>query len=352
MNYMKDKIDKLEFCSMVFMLIMSPFLGMGIYNLLKFSNNDAVISIFISYILNIIIFLIFKYIFNYKPKLDLNKKLNTLFKTKYIKISLALLFFINLTALSYNINSFIISQFLSETPIIFIVIIISILIIYINKKGIQIISRVSTFLALLSIILILIAIFGSYSTFDLTNILPILKDGIKAPLLGSFYTLTINSIYIFVLLIIPKENINNNQKLNKYIFITSSIVFLIFIAITTYTISVLGINLALMYHYPAYITMKEITIFGFIDKIENFIIIHWIFEMFITLSLIVYFVSKLTDIKPIIIITFNILFHITIFTNSTKFNYLVTRYIPISSVLIIIIMLIISIKIKKSYKTL
>ena len=106
---------------------------------------------------------------------------------------------------------------------------------------------------------------------------------------------------MFILLIIPKNSIKNNKHFNKAIIIALTSEFILFLLIIIYTIGSLGIDLALKYHYPAYIVMKEISIFGFIDKIENFIVIHWIFEMFIILSLITYFVSKMTNIKTKVI---------------------------------------------------
>lgn len=344
---MKTKINILEFCSAFFMVTVSPFLGMGLYNLLKIANVDSTISIILGYILSFLILIIFFIIHNYKPELDLKEKIDKLFnKTSsiIIKIILSLCFFVLAAFLSYNLNSFVISQFLSETPILFISIIISILIIYINSKGIEVILRVSNLLFFISIILMLIAIFGKYNKMDMTNLLPLLKDGIEIPFKGSTNIILLNSIYIFILLMIPKKNIDN-KHINIILVITNTLVYIVFFIITSYTLGVLGIDLALLYHYPAYIIMKEVSIFGFIDKIENFIIIHWIFEIFINLSLITYFINKMTNIKPYIIVVANIILYTLIFKNSTLFNLLITKYVPILSIIIIICILIIVLKI-------
>ena len=352
---MKDRISILEYISILILIILSPFLGIGIYNILKIAKVDSYISIIIGYIMSILLICIFKKINDYKPDLNLKNKIEILFNKNIAFLIITILsicYFLISCILSYNINSFIISQFLSETPILFISIILSILIIYINKKGIEVISRTSFILAILSIILIFIAVIGRYQYFDLSNLKPILKNGIYNPIMGSIYCFLINSINIFLLLIIPKNNISSNKKLYKYIFIGLTLSFIIFLIITIYTISTLGINLSLLYHYPSYIAMKEITIFGFIDKIENFIIIHWIFEIFICITLIIYFIYKMCNIKPIITIILNITLYTIIFKNSTLFNYLVTKYIPIISIIILLLILIIYFKIKKSIKTL
>ncbi len=352
---MKNKISLFEFSSMLFSVTLAPFLGIGIYNILKISKNDSFISILIGYILSIILIFIYKKISDYMPELNIKEKIIRLFNKRnafIVIVILSICFFLISCILSYNINSFIISQFLSETPILFVTVILFILVIYINKKGFNTIARVSLILAILSIILIFIASIGKYQQFNITNLKPILNFGIKNPIIGGIMCFLMTTIHSFLLLIVPKNNILNNNKIYKYIFITITFAYLIFMIITIYTISVLGIDLALLYHYPAYITMKEISIVTFIDKIENFIIIHWIFEIFISLSINIYFIFKMTNIKPIIIISLNIILDILLFKNSTSFNFLVTKYLPIISIIIIFIMVILFLKIKKRVKTL
>ena len=343
------KINLLEYISTFFMIIVAPFLGMGLYNLLIKASIDSSISVIIGYVLSFAFLIIFISINDYKSNLDLKDKINILFKrNKIIIIILSIAVFSMSLCLSYNINNFIISQFLSETPIIYTMIILSVLIIYINSKGITTIFRVSNFLFYINVILILIAIFGNYNRIELINMFPILTNGINRPIIGSIYILIFQIIYIFILLIIPKDNIDNNKHINMGLIISMTCAFILFLLIIIYTIGSLGIDLALKYHYPAYIVMKEVSIFGFIDKIENFIIIHWIFEMFSLLSLIIYFVNKLTNIKSYILVILNIILCITIFKNSTIYNSITEILIPVSSIIILIIMITIFLKIKKT----
>lgn len=348
---MNHKINILQFSTTLFMIIFAPFLGIGLYNVLKISKIDTPISIIIAYILSFIFIIIFIKIMNYKQNLDLKEKIKLLFKKPIIVITiLSISFFLMACSLFYNINSFIISQFLSETPLIYIAILMGILISYISSKNIEIITRISTILFFLSIILIFTAMIGNYGKIDISNLLPILNNGIKNPISGALYHLSINTIYIFILLIIPKSSIPNT-KINKWIILTTTFSFVLALIIAIYTIIILGIDLTLLYHYPAYIIMKELSIFGFIDKIENFIIIHWIFEIFINLSMVTHFIYKMTNIKPYLIITICIITTLFI-KNSTVFNYIVTNFIPFISLVILITMLIILCKIKKVETTL
>ena len=48
-NYMNHKINILQFCTTLFMIIFAPFLGIGLYNVLKISKIDTPISIIIAY---------------------------------------------------------------------------------------------------------------------------------------------------------------------------------------------------------------------------------------------------------------------------------------------------------------
>ena len=329
------------------MLIVSPFLGIGIYNPIKVANIDSTISIILGYLLSFIILFLFIKINDYKINLNLKDKVYTLFNKNIatiITIILSLSFFVLACVLLYNINSFVITQFLSETPMIFIAIILGLLIIYINSKGIETITRVATLLFFIGIFLTLFDFIGQYNRIEFINLKPILVEGIKRPIVGSLYIIIINTIYAFVALVIPKNNIINNKNMNKALTITMSLSFILFFATTCFTIGSFGIDLASLYQYPAYMVLKEISILNFIDKIENFIIIHWIIEIFITISLVTYFINKMTDIKSYIIVTMMIIC-MFFFKNSTFFNYFVTNFIPIFSVIIMLCMSIICIKI-------
>lgn len=344
---MKDKINNIEFSITMFMLAISPFLGMGIYNLLKIAKINSPITIIVSYLLTLCLMPLFLKIYNYKTELNLKEKIYTLFskKTAYIFcLIISICFLIMASCLSYNLNSFMISQFLDETPIIIMAIIFGILITYINSKGIYSITRLATLFFVINFILIGIAITGDYINVDISNIKPLFNGDYNSIFKGAIYTTLLNVTYIFLMLIIPKKSMNND---NKTIFLWISLVFILFLIVIIHTISVLGIDLALLYHYPGYIILKEINLFGFIDKIENFIIIHWIFEVFITLSLTTYFINKMTNIKPYIITFIMIFLYLLIFKNSTFFNYFVTEYIPFIASIILMIIIIIAIRINK-----
>lgn len=344
-------INKLQLCSLLLITLVSPFLGMGIHNLIKKVGVDFYFSVIIGGIVGIIILLLYFYTNKYEPTLPINKKINTLFGNKIgfiVNLIICICLFIIGIFTLYNLVNFIVSQFLSETPLIVIGLLFSLIIIYVNIKGIETLSRTSLILTLICIVLFSIAILSLLQEFDISNLKPILEHGIKRPLEGSFYFITTISTPFFILLMIPKKNIIANSKQNKWITITYIIgIFFMFLTIL-FTIGCLGIHLASIYQYPEYIVLKRINLFNFLDRIENIIIIQWVFGSFITLSLIVYYISNniknnnKSKILPTIITAFILIASNTLFKNNTIFNELSYKYLPYVRLVVLIILIIIS----------
>ena len=82
-----------------------------------------------------------------------------------------------------------------------------------------------------------------------------------------------------------KKEIENYYKTTKYIIITYLVTTIMIIFMSLVACACLGRYLIAMYQYPVYITLKKISIFGFIDRIENFLSIEWILSTFVTFTL-------------------------------------------------------------------
>lgn len=345
------KINTLQLCTSLLMVLSSSFLGIEFYNLIKYSQTNGIISIIVSLIICLLITYIFLTIFNYKKELNIKEKINDLFNKKIslflITISSIILLIISII-LNYDLNNFIISQFLSETPIYVVAALFSILFFYINKEGYETIIKVSTLLFFINTILFLIVPISKINGFDINNIKPITYE-IKPIIKGSIYIISFFINFITLFLLLPKKRIANNTKLNKYIIITIIISFIYKLIITIITISTLSIYLAKIYQYPAYMILKNISLLNTFDRIENIIYIEWIFQIFITISLIINYISKTLKIKHyyinIIIFTSTILF----FDNNTFF-YNISVIIPYLSLIQLLILIIIFIKIKRKPK--
>ena len=339
---------------MLLILIVGPFVGSGGFVLIKSAGVDSYLSIIIGTILGIPLILLYLYINNYEKDKTIKEKINLVFGNKIgtiINFLLCLCFFTISIFTMYNLINFIVSQFLNKTPFYIVGILFSLIIIYINIKGIEVMSRTMLIITILNISLFIFAFIGLIPHIDLDNIKPFLEHGINRPLIGSFYTITMNITLLFLLLIIPKNDIVATKNFNKWIIITYFISLLIVFIFLFVTLTTLGINLASIYQYPEYIVLKRIHIFNFLDRIENIIIIQWIFGLFSIISIIVYYISntiKTNNNNKLIptIITFSILtLSLTFFKNNTQFNDFTYKYLPFVRLFVLILIFLISFKI-------
>lgn len=345
-----NKINLWQFSSLLIIVMIASFLGVGIYALINFAKVDAYIGVLIAGLLGGIILYLFIKIANYEPDLPLNEKINKLFGNKIgtiINILLILIYFISLISVIYDLTSFISSQFLSETPSLLIGFIFIVIAIYMNSKGIEIISRVSFILIIINIVLYTISLIGTLPSFELSNLKPILENGFSPPLKGSVYVAFMNMLTIVSLLMIPKNSIINNKNYNKVVILSYiiGILFMFFVVFTT--IGSLGIELASIYQYPEYVVLKRINLFSFIDRIENIMVIQWIFGLFVVTSIFIYYISNTiktyTRNKILIsIISFTALIASDmIFKSNTFYNNYIIKYTLYPKYLLLFILIII-----------
>lgn len=356
-----NRFNILQLCSMLIILMVVPLIGGGVFSLFKSAGVDSYLSIIIGGFIGVLFLFIFLFILNYEKDKPICDKINMLFGKKLgfiINLLICLLFFTISLFSMYNLINFIVSQFLAETPMLIVGLLFAMVIIYINVKGIEVMSRVFLIILVINLFLYTIAVFGLIPHFDIYNLKPFLEYGIKRPLVGSLYATTLNVAPIFLLLIIPKNNIINNNKLNKWLIVAYIFSIMIIFLALFLTLGTLGIHLASIYQYPEYIVLKRISIFNFLDRIENVIIVQWIFGLYALLSITVYYISntiKYNNKSKLLptIITLTILFtSLYIFGNNTKFNVFTYRYLPIlrGSVLGIFFLISIIILIRKIIK--
>lgn len=357
---MPKKIDSYEFTSLLILNFLSSSIGLSLYTTIKYASINSYIGVLISSITSIIPLLIFIIILNYKEKLNIKEKINHLFG-KYlgtiINYILVILFFIISSTIIFNLSNFIVSQYLYDTNILYIIITLSITIYFTLNKGIETISRISQIFTLIFIFLLIIAIFSIKKEIDINNLKPFLEHGLKGPIKASLINSLITTIPCFSILIIPKHNITNNNKIIKHIIIGYIISSIILFLISIISNSILGEYLIQIYQYPAYISLKKASIFNFIDRVENFFSLAWILSCFIAITTSLYYIKENINKnnKPLInIILLILLVSISykVFKNNTIFDNYIIFYYPyiLLSTLIIFTLISVIILIKKCMK--
>jgi len=354
----KKAINSLQLGCLILCPVLSASIGIGLYNAIQIAGVDNYISIFLSIFIGLIPLAMIIYIAKYKEDLNLIEKINNLYG-KYLGTIInlfivAIMFVIAITVL-FNICNFIVTQFLSNTPILYVAIAFGIISFYAVSKGIETISRTQLiFSFIIALIFIGLAI-TLLPEFDTSNLKPFLENGLEKPVWTAILNVFTNVIPIFVILIIPKNDIVDKHNYNKYVIIFYFLAAFFILAFSVFTMGVLGQYLSKFYQYPEYILLKRVSIFGFIDRIENLLSFQWIFSCFATLTLIIYYISNFikkndqAKLIPFIITIIIIITSTYIFKNNTTFNSYVTNIYPyiLSILLIIMFIVCITIFIKK-----
>lgn len=288
------KLSSLQFCAIEYFLILANNVGLTNHILFNNTKQNGLISIILGTILGFIPLMIYLKIINTKPELNIFEKIEDIFKKKAIIINLLLIISIILiTITNYNnLINFISSQYLSKTPEIIIALSFLPALIYILTKGTTIIGRTLFILLIISLSLLALTIIGLVWQIKIENIFPILENGIKNPLICSIIYITYNITPLFLLTIIPKNDISDKEKLNKRIIITYILGNIIVLIIFFITLSVLGPNLTNLYQYPEYDSLKKISLIGFIERTESIISLRWAFYSFALTTMGILFITK------------------------------------------------------------
>lgn len=274
----------IEFSSMLIFLMFSCFLGIGAESCLLISGINYWIVPIICTVIGFPILLLYLYIFNNKNKKNINELNINLFGNKLGKLIniLILIFIISFNMITfYNLTSFVSSQYLYNTPAWFINFLFIIPTIYLISKGPRIMFRTIMSLFYIYVLLFIISTLGLSTQIKILNIMPFLQNGITPVLKGIIPYISYMILPLFLMLIIPKNEIND-KNLNKKIIITYFIGNLLIFIIFFFVVAVFGIELTKLYQYPAYHILKRVFIGGFIERMENTLSIHWLIILFIS----------------------------------------------------------------------
>ena len=335
---------KIKKGNLAYFLSRSLFLGGGISTLFLKASKDAYIAIILGSLLGIGII----YLISLVSK-KVNKPLNEYLKEKSIlNISIRIIFIIYIIFLIFILliilATFLYSYFLIFTPSIISCLPFVFLATFLNTKSIKNISLIAGVLLVLSLVLVFLKTILLANEIDFSNIMPILT--VKPS------NLFITALIFSVLSTAPFLTIIDEQttfKENiKYYLISMLTIFIVVLTITV----VLG-EMVNIYSYPEYSVLRKISLFNFIENIENFVSAGWFFDIFISLSVCSLKLKNLINVKSSLvafIISVIILYIINIFIANNFYNSMaIYKVFPIILVVFMAILLILFM-LKKSKK--
>ena len=268
------KITDKEQLQMKFLLGRSLFLGGGISLMLNYGDKDVWLAIILGFLLGIPLIYLYSHvsITNIKEYLKTKSILNYLTKAIFFLFYLFMVFFL-IIIFAIFIYSFYLpftKTIISCTPFVF-------LAVYLSGKKTKGIIWVSKILFFINIILIIFKYTMLAPYLDFNNFFPIYTIGAKS-LIKTAILFAVFTTSPYLLLIDAPTSFKTNLKC----YANSSLIILIMLV---YLIGVFGGPLARTFSYPEFSILRQINVFNFIQNIESFLAVNWLFDIFIALSL-------------------------------------------------------------------
>ena len=213
-------ISKLQFSILFLFPILTVFNCISFSDILDLGGFNACICIMFSFLMGMIPIVLFLYIFNYKPLLSIADK-NIFLFGKYIGtiMNYILVFIFGAVGIIilYSTSNFIIIHYLKDVPRIIILFVIGFVVFYGVIHGIEVIARISFVFAILILVLSICSTMGLVTKFDISSFYPISYVDFKNIVFYGIQFVFYNIIPIFILLIIPKNYIKDNNKVTRWI---------------------------------------------------------------------------------------------------------------------------------------
>ena len=294
----KYKLNSITFSIMFILLINSTLLGILIPYLITKTKTSIIISLGISFILGFILLFIFFKLFNYLPDKNLFEKIDYAFPkplAKLLNLVILILTFAFLSIIFFRISTFISSEFLTESPDYVVPIILVTQIIYFSCFDVGTSSRIAVISLALGLIMYLTNAFTLTQDIDLSNFKPLLNNTFNILSKSSITYILVYMSPLFLLLLIPKNNIVDNTKLTKKLTLSYIISFISSSIISIVILGVLGYNIASLYNYPSYAVLKTMNVFSFLDNLENLNILVLVLFMSYTCGYSLLFIKYLVN---------------------------------------------------------
>ena len=254
------------------------------------TKQDVWLAIILGFIMSLPIIFIYAKLLTLYPGKGLYDILNEAFGkiTGKIVSLLYVWYFFHLGAMIIrNFSEFVTVTSFPETPQAIVIIFVGLFCIWVVKAGIEVLGRWAAFAFPIAVAIIAITITLSMTNADFIHIRPILYDGIKPVLTGSFgfFSFPLAETVVFTMIF---NTLKDQKKTLKVYLISVCIGSLIIMAIAVRNILVLGVPLSTSLYFPSYVAVRTINIGDFLQRFEIVVAIIFVFGGFVKISVCLY----------------------------------------------------------------
>lgn len=236
------------------------------------AKQDAWLAILIGLAGGCCLFMVYHGLYSYYPDIPLTEYVQKILGSVLGKILafFYVLYFMYISArVLRDFGELLVTAFYPETPLFVMNALMTIVVVYAVRKGIEVLARTGELLfaimVLLGIIgLILIAIAG---IIHISNLQPVLEEGLKPVIKTSFTTLyfPFGEVIVFTMIL---PFLNRTEKAKKTGLLALGLSGILLALIMAVNISVLGVSLVSRSQFPLLSTIQTIEVAGFLERLD------------------------------------------------------------------------------------
>lgn len=342
------KLEKSEFIFLISFLMRGFFFGPCISIVYGIALNNSWISIVLSFILGFVPLFIFYKLFMIGGDnniIDLFNK-NLLFgRLISCAITLFIVYFCGISL--WNVSNFVKSQFLFKTPLLAIGILFCVASLIMAKNNIRTIGRSGIIYFCINFILFNLALFSLSEKVRFDYFLPFESTSFIEIINASLISVSYNVLPLFLLLIVPRNNLVNSSGLVKSGLIMYCFTFFCILMVIATGTAILGANLCNLYQFTEYHILKTINIANFFQRVEGILSLQWIFDCIMLMVLCMHFTKcsvkqifnfENNNLILVIVGIFVLFISRNIFDNNTVALDFLTKYQPFLNLFFLLIL--------------
>ncbi|MCK1991227.1 endospore germination permease [Peribacillus muralis] len=259
-------------------------------SLVTYAKQDGWIAYIIATVIGLCFIFLYNQLASLYPSMNYIEVNEKIFGRVIGKISaLLFLFYIYYlsSALLSEIGNFFTTQVLLDTPIQVIMILFLLTSLFGVRLGLEVICRTALIFFPWIIVLLFILFLFLIPDIKIENLQPMLEEGMKPILKGSYHSIAHPYIQlIFFLMITPYVNEKAEMKKNFYrgTILGGIVLFLVIM----FSILVLGVDNTTRLTYPSYKLGMRISVGNFIERVEVIVAFIWIFTEYFKLTICYY----------------------------------------------------------------